>query len=103
MPLNHGNMPMSMISSPPTMIPAWNADEEYVTLQSAFGFAKKHLQDNDCVIVFHSWCVNSKSNVVGLCDTYSMVKIKELMSGNHIHLISAVDNTMTISSLQIFK
>jgi len=71
------NLPMLGVSFPPTKVPTWNADEEYKALQLVFGF-EKHLQDDGCMIVFHSWCTNSKGNVVGLCDTYSMFKINEV-------------------------
>ena len=90
------NLPVPGVSSPKDAVPTWNADEEFEALQSVFGFAKMHLQDDGCMIVFHSWCADSKGNIAGLCETYSMVKMKELMGVNRLHLTSAVDNTATV-------
>ncbi len=70
------NLPVPGVSSPPTAVPAWNEDPDFDGLQSAFAFAETHLQDHGCMIVFHSFCANSKAIIAGLCETYHMVKKK---------------------------
>ncbi len=90
------NLPVPGVSSPPTVIPSWNADEGYDALQNAFVFAEKHLQDNGAFIIIHSYSTDSKANIAGLCDTYSMIVRKEWMGMNRLHLSSAFDPSSTV-------
>ena len=96
------NLPVLGVSFPPTTVPAWNEDKEYEDLQSAFAFAELHLHDDGCMIVFHSFSAASKGNIIGLCETYQMLKKKEWLGMNRLHLTSAVDVTTTVSSFSCF-
>lgn len=96
------NLPVPGVSSPPTTVPAWNEDKEYEDLQSAFAFAELHLHDDGCMIVFHSFSAVSKGNIIGLCETYQMLKKKEWLGMNRLHLTSALDVTTTVSSFSCF-
>jgi len=70
------NLLVPRVSFLPTKVLAWNANEEYEALQLAFSFAYKHLQNHNSIIVFYSLCIDSRSNIMGLCKTYWMVKSK---------------------------
>lgn len=96
------NLPVPGVSSPPNTVPAWNEDKEYEDLQSAFAFAEQHLHDDGCLIVFHSFSAISKGNIIGLCETYQMLKKKEWLGMNRLHLTSALDVTTTVSSVLLF-
>jgi hypothetical protein len=72
-------------------------------LQSAFCFASNHLQEHGCVIVFHSWSAKAKSDIARLCETYDMLKKKEWMGMNHMHLTSAIDKTKTVNFIRFLK
>lgn len=91
------NLPVPEVSSPMSAVPTWNSDPEYEALNNAFLFAETHLQDNGCMIVFHSWCAESKGVIVGLCEAYPTLVVKaEWLGSNRMHLTSAVDKTTTV-------
>ncbi len=96
------NLPVPGVDCPKGKVPTWNADEEQEALNSACAFAEKHLQDNGCIIVFHSWCADSKGDIAKMCETYSFMKIKELMAMNRLLLTSAIDNNTTVNFLLLF-
>lgn len=96
------NLPVPGVSSPPSKVPAWNEDKEYEDLRSAFAFAELHLHDDGCMIVFHSFSAVSKGNIIGLYETYQMLKKKEWLGMNRLHLTSALDVSTTVSSISLF-
>lgn len=48
------NLPAVDVSFLATHVPTWNAHIEYEMIQMVFLFAEKHLDDHDCVDIFHS-------------------------------------------------
>jgi hypothetical protein len=91
------NLPMLGVSSADTEVPSWNSDPEYKMISEAFFFAEQHLQDHGCIVVFHSWSMDAKSTIAGLCDGYPvMVKKKEWMGMNRVHLTSPIDQNNTV-------
>ncbi len=98
------NLPMPGVSFPENHVPYWNSDLEYNMIYQAFFFAQKHLQDHGCIVVFHSWSMDAKSTIAGLCQEYpNMVKKKEWMGMNRVHLTSAIDQTSTVRFYTFFK
>lgn len=97
------NLPVPGVSSPPMKVPEWNADPEGEAINAALAFAAKHLQDDGCVIVFHSWSTEAKSNIAGVCEIYRMLVKKEWMGMNRMHLTSAVDKTKTVNIFHFLK
>lgn len=97
----HENLLVPSLSDPPEVVSLRNADEEYEALQLAFEFAIMHLQDYGCMIAFHSFSSKSKANIAGLYDTYNLVKKKEWLGINCLHLTSVVDVTTTVSFRQL--
>jgi len=96
------NLPVPGLSTPLHKVPECNADVEAEALQLACSFAAPHLQDDGCIIVFHSWSVKAKSDIAGVCETYQLVKKKEWMGMNRMHLTLAIDDTKTVNSIQFF-
>ena len=91
------NLPVPGVSFPATDVPDWNSDPEYNMIFQAFSFAEKHLFDHGCIVVFHSWSMDAKSTIAGLCEAYpKLVKKKEWMGMNRVHLTSAIDKTSTV-------
>jgi hypothetical protein len=91
------NLPVPEISFPMHAIPPWNSDEECEALNNVFLFAEKHLQDHGCLIVFHSRCGASKSNIAGLCLLYpTLVEKEDWLGMNRMHLTSPLDKTTTV-------
>jgi hypothetical protein len=91
------NLPVPDVSTRANHVPYWNSDPEYNMINEAFFFAEKHLQDHGCIVVFHSWSVDAKSTIAGLCEGYpTMVKKKEWMGMNRVHLTSAIDQKNTV-------
>jgi hypothetical protein len=95
------NLPVPGLSSPANEVPKWNADPEDEALQLACSFAAEHLQDDGCIIVFHSYSIRSRQNIAGVCQTYDLVKRKDWMGMNRMHLTSAIDNTMMVNFIHI--
>jgi len=94
------NLPILGLSSPHE-VSEWNEDIRDEALQLVFIFTFNHLQDYNCIVVFHSWSTKAKSDITGLCQTYEMVK--ECMDMNHMHLTSTLNNTKTINSIHFLK
>jgi hypothetical protein len=95
------NLPVLGILSVATEVPTWNNDTEYEAMQSVFVFAERHLQDHGCLIIIHSFSVDSKSAILGLSAVYPMLKKKkEWLGMNRLHLISALDNKTTVSVME---
>ena len=88
---------MLEVSSINIHVPSWNSDPEYNMINEAFFFAKQHLQDHGCIVVFHSWSVDAKSTIARLCIGYPVVvKKKEWMGMNRVHLTSTIDQNSTV-------
>ena len=58
------NLPVPLISEKD--VPSWNLDEVCAGMQNAFQFAEDNLQDNGCVLVFHSYSLQSRRMFAGL-------------------------------------
>jgi len=96
------NLPMPKLSSSLDEVLEWNKDVGNEALQSTSNFTYKHLQDHGSIIVFHSWSAKAKSDITRSYETYEMVKKKEWMGMNRMHLTSAVDKIKMRNSFQFF-
>ena len=95
------NLPVPGVSKPPHVVPTWNADPDDEALQFMCSFAAEHLQDDGCIVLFHSYSRKSKENIVGVCEVYNLVQKKDWMGMNRMHLTSAIDNAKTVTAINI--
>ena len=64
-------------------------------------FDAEHLQDDGCIVLFHSYNKKSKENIATVCQAYNLVQKKDWMGMNRMHLTSAIDNAKTVPSIDI--
>ena len=95
------NLPVPGLSKPPHVVPTWNADPDNEALQLMCSSPAEHLHDDGCIVLFHSYSMKSNENIVGVCEAYNLVKKKDWMGMNRMHLTSAIDNAKTVSSIDI--
>ena len=95
------NLPVPGVSKPSHIVPTWNADPDDEALQFMCSFAAEHLQDDGCIVLFHSYSRKSKENIAGVCEAYNLVQRKDWMGMNRIHLTSAIDNAKTVTAINI--
>ena len=85
------NLSVPHVSKPEDSVPAWNADKEYEMIADA------HLQEDNAVVVFHSFSTKSIRVIKGLCESYPSFKLKKRYMGlNRMHLTSALPKTPTV-------
>ena len=89
------------LSKPPHVVPTWNANPDDEALQLMCSFAAEHLHDDGCIVLFHSYSMKSKENIAGVCEAYNLMKKKNWMGMNRMHLTSAIDNAKMVSSINI--
>jgi hypothetical protein len=90
------NLPVPGVSIPANQVPEWNSDKEFKEIELAIVFATKHLQDNGCVVIFHSWSAKARGVVVGLTQMYPFLKFKEWLGINRMHLTSGLNPANTV-------
>ena len=95
------NLPVPRLSKPPHVVPSWNADPDDEALQLMCSFAPEHLHDDGCIMLFYSYSMKSKENIARVCEAYNLVKKKEWMGMNCMHLTSTIDNAKTVTSADI--
>ena len=89
------NLPVPLISD--KCVPSWNSDPTFVGMQNAFHFAEENLQDNGCVLVFHSYNLQSRSLFVGLRKVYKKLVMKmEWLAFNQLDLTSGLAKNETV-------
>ena len=90
------NLPVPLISD--KRIPSWNSDPTYAGMQNAFHFAEENLQDNGCVLVFHSYSLQLWRMFAGLQKVFKkLVMKKEWLAFNQLDLASGVTPGQTVS------
>ena len=95
------NLPVLRLSKLPHVVLTWNADLDDEALQLMCSFVAEHLHDDGCIILFHSYSMKSKENIAGVYEAYNLVKKKDWMGMNCMHLTSAIDNAKTVTSIDI--
>ena len=95
------NLPVPRVSKLPHVVPTWNADPDDEALQFMCSFVAEHLQDDGCIVQFHSYSRKSKENIAGVCEAYNLVQRKDCMGMNRMHLTSTIDNAKTVTSINI--
>ena len=95
------NLPVPGLSKPPHVVPTWNANPNNEALPLMCSFATEHLHDDGCIVLFHSYSMKSKENIAGVCEAYNLVKKKDWMGMNRMHLTSAINNAKTVTSINI--
>lgn len=91
-------LPVPGISKPSKSIPPWKQDTKE-WLQPIFDFADQHLHDDGAIIIIHPFRASTKSNVLGYCKSYGFEVRKEWWGMNRLHLASALDSSLMVSSL----
>ena len=71
------NLPMPGVSKPSHVVPTWNANPDDEALQFMCSFAVEHLQDDGCIVLFHSYSKKSKENIARVCEAYNLVQRKD--------------------------
>ena len=90
------NLPVPLISEKD--VPAWNLDPTCVGMQNAFQFAEESLQDNGCVLVFHSYNLQSRHMFAELQNVFKkLVMKKEWLAFNQLDLALGITSSQTIS------
>ena len=95
------NLPVPGLSKHLHVMPTWNADLDDEALQLMCSFAAEHLNDDGCIVLFHSYNRKSKENIAGVCEAYNLVQKKDWMGMNRMHLTSAIDSAKTVTSINI--
>ena len=94
------NLPVPLIFEKD--VPSWNSDPACVGMQNAFPFAEDSLQDNGCVLVFHSYSLQSRRMFAGLQNVCKkLVMKKEWLAFNQLDLASGITPSHTIGFPQI--
>ena len=94
------NLPVPLISEKD--VPSWNSDEACAGMQNAFQFAEDNLQDNGCVVVFHSYSLQSRRMFAGLQNVFKkLVMKKEWLAFNQLDLASGVTPRHTVRLLHL--
>ena len=76
---------------------SWNLDEACAGMQNAFQFAEDNLQDNGCVLVFHSYSLQSRRMFAGLQNVFKkLVMKKEWLAFNQLDLALGVTPGHTV-------
>ena len=89
------NLPVPFISEKD--VPSWNSDPACAGMQNAFQFAEDNLQDNGCVLVFHSYSLQSRRMFAGLQNVFKkLVMKKEWLAFNHLDLASGITPGHTV-------
>ena len=79
-------------------VPSWNSDPTCTGMQNAFQFAEESLQDNGCVLVFHSYSLQSRRMFAGLQNVFKkLVMKKEWLAFNQLDLASGITPSQTVS------
>lgn len=94
------DLPVPLISEKD--VPSWNSDPSRGGMQNAFQFAEDNLQDNGCVLVFHSYSLESRRMFAGLKNVFKkLVMKKEWLAFNHLDLASGTNPGHTVSFLKV--
>ena len=89
------NLPVPLISEKD--VPSWNSDPACAGMQNAFQFAEDSLQDNGCVLVFHSYSLQSRRMFAGLQNVFKkLVMKKEWLAFNQLDLASGITPGHTV-------
>ena len=92
------DLPVPLISE--KQVPSWNSDPTCVGMQNAFYFAEENLQDNGCILVFHSYSLQSRRMFAGLQKVFKkLVLKKEWLAFNQLDLASGINHGQTVSFL----
>jgi hypothetical protein len=92
------DLPIPIVSDPTDAVPPWNQSVDSL-LEVDFVFVEDYLQDDGAMIVIHPFQVDAKSNILGYCVEYSFETRKEWLCMNRLYLCSALNRTLTVSSL----
>ena len=95
------NLPVPGLLKPTHVVPTWNADPDDEALQLMCSFVVEHLLYDGCIVLFHSYSMKSKENIAGVCEAYNLVKKKDWMGMNCMHLTSIINNAKTVTSIDI--
>ena len=83
------NLPVPLIFEKD--VPSWNSDPTCAGMQNALQFAEDSLQDNGCVLVFHSYSLQSCRMFAGLQNVFKkLVMKKEWLAFNQLDLASGI-------------
>jgi hypothetical protein len=89
-------LPVPMVSSPPTSVPAWNsADKNFLPLVFDFGSSLVH--DNGALLLFHKDDLKFRADIRGFANAYHFKILKEWTGINRLPLTSARDASKTVS------
>ena len=89
------NLPIPLISEKD--VPSWNLDPACAGMQNAFQFAEDSLQDNGCVLVFHSYSLQSRRMFAGLQNVFKkLVMKKEWLAFNQLDLALGITSGHTV-------
>ena len=91
------NLPVPLISE--DKVPSWNSDPTFEGIQNVFQFAEENLQDNGCLLVFHSYSLESRRMFAGLKNIFKKLDMKkEWLAFNQLDLASGVKPGQVVSS-----
>jgi hypothetical protein len=89
-------LPVPMVSSPPTSVPAWNSvDKNFLPLVFDFGSSLVH--DNGALLLFHKDDLKFRADIRGFANAYHFKILKEWTGINQLPLTSARDASKTVS------
>lgn len=91
------DLPVPHVSSPSTEVPEWNKLRPKL-LDNVFDFASAHLQDAGAILLFFSDDLKLKATLKGFNNTYGFTIFREWMGINRLRMISARDNSSTVSA-----
>jgi hypothetical protein len=87
---------ISMVSSPLTSIPKWNAVvKDFLSMLIDFGSSLVH--DNGVLPLFHKGNVQLRADIKGFAEAYHFSILKEWMGINRLQITSTRDSFKTVS------
>ena len=89
-------LPVPMVSSPRTAVPAWNSIDESF-LQMVFAMGSSLVHDNGVLLLFHKDDLQLRADIRGFANAYHWKIFKEWTGINRLPLTNARDASKTVS------
>jgi hypothetical protein len=90
------DLPVSMVSFPPTSFPEWNSEDKNF-MAMVFNFGSSLIHDNGVLLFFHKDDFKFRADIKGYSKAYHFSILKEWTGINRLPITNARDASKTVS------